>query len=87
MKKLIEMLEDSVSLLEELVGFGRPDPKYSKKSSVSGKKYELTDEKIKFKGRTLYRIKALKSFGDIKAGLINILAYFFLTGRKILKRW
>ncbi|WP_375616758.1 hypothetical protein [Bartonella sp. AP58NXGY] len=33
------------------------------------KKYELTDEKIEFDGYlTLYRIRALKDFGDVKAG-------------------
>lgn len=35
---------------------------------MSDKKYELTDEKIKWEGRTLYRIRALKDFGYIKAG-------------------
>ena len=39
----------------------------SGKGSKSGK-YELTDETIKFSGKTLYRIKALKSFGKVKAG-------------------
>lgn len=32
------------------------------------KKYELTDECIDFNGHKLYRIKALRSFGDVKAG-------------------
>lgn len=32
------------------------------------KKFELTDEKIVWLNRTLYRIKALKDFGDVKAG-------------------
>lgn len=32
------------------------------------KKYELTDETIKIDGTTLYRIRALKDFGDVKAG-------------------
>ena len=31
-------------------------------------KYILTQESIQFGGRTLYRIKALKDFGDVKAG-------------------
>lgn len=31
-------------------------------------KYKLTDEKIKYYNRTLYRIQALKDFGDVKAG-------------------
>ena len=31
-------------------------------------KYELTDEKIERFGKTLYRIKALKSFGNVTAG-------------------
>jgi len=31
-------------------------------------KYKLTDEKIKYNGRMLYRIQALKDFGDVKAG-------------------
>lgn len=32
------------------------------------KKYKLTDETIEFKGRTLYRIEALRNFRDVKAG-------------------
>ena len=32
------------------------------------KKYELTSETRDFLGRTLYRIKALVSFGDVRAG-------------------
>ncbi|UNE53375.1 hypothetical protein [Bartonella machadoae] len=33
------------------------------------KKYELTDEEIEFDGYvTLYRIRALRDFGDVKAG-------------------
>ena len=32
------------------------------------KKYELTQETIQFKGKTLYRIRALRDFNDIKAG-------------------
>ena len=31
-------------------------------------KYKLTDEKIKHNDKTLYRIQALKDFGDVKAG-------------------
>ena len=30
------------------------------------KKYILTDETIQFNGKTLHRIQAIKSFGDIK---------------------
>ena len=32
------------------------------------KKYTLTKEEICFHGRTLYRIKTLKDFGDVKKG-------------------
>lgn len=32
------------------------------------KKYELTDETIEYKGRTLHRIRALRSFDDVKKG-------------------
>ena len=32
------------------------------------KKYKLTDETIGFEGKTLYRIEALKDFGEIKKG-------------------
>ena len=32
------------------------------------KKYELTEETKEFYGRTLYRIKALKDFGDVEVG-------------------
>ena len=35
---------------------------------MENKKYELTDETKKYNGSTLYRIKALKDFGNIKAG-------------------
>ena len=35
---------------------------------MENKKYELTDITMKFGGRTLYRIKALKDFSDVKAG-------------------
>ena len=31
-------------------------------------KYKLTEESIKFRLRTLYRIEALKDFGDVKKG-------------------
>jgi hypothetical protein len=31
-------------------------------------KYKLTDETIEHNGKTLYRIQALKDFGDVKAG-------------------
>lgn len=32
------------------------------------KKYELTDEEIEFNGHILYRIRALKDFGDVQEG-------------------
>ena len=32
------------------------------------KKYELTNEIIEFRGRKLYRIRAMVDFGDVKAG-------------------
>ncbi len=32
------------------------------------KKYELTDKTMEFEGHTLYRIRALKNFGKVKAG-------------------
>ena len=32
------------------------------------KKYKLTNESIKFNNRTLYRIEALKDFGDVEKG-------------------
>lgn len=35
------------------------------------KKFELTNETIEFNGRTLYRIRALKDFGCIKAGQLG----------------
>ncbi|NDK07840.1 hypothetical protein EOM39_01180 [Candidatus Gracilibacteria bacterium] len=31
-------------------------------------KYKLTDKNIKFRGKVLYRIQALKDFGDVKKG-------------------
>ena len=33
-----------------------------------GKKYKLTDETINVNGKTLYRIKSLKDFGNVKKG-------------------
>ena len=35
---------------------------------MTTRKYELTTEKTKHEGRTLYRIRALKNFSDVKAG-------------------
>ena len=32
------------------------------------RKYELTDETKQFGSSTLYRIRALRDFGDVKAG-------------------
>lgn len=36
------------------------------KENLSGKKYILTDETKVVNGHTLYRIKAIKSFGDVR---------------------
>ena len=35
---------------------------------MGSRKYELTNISMEFKGRTLYRIRALKDFSDVKAG-------------------
>ena len=35
---------------------------------MGNKKYELSDITMEFEGRTLYRIRALKNFSDVKAG-------------------
>ena len=35
---------------------------------MENKKYKLTDETIDIEGKTLYRIEALKNFGDVKNG-------------------
>ena len=35
---------------------------------MEDKKYNLTDETIEVEGKTLYRIEALKDFGEIKKG-------------------
>ena len=35
------------------------------------KKYEMTSITIEWQGRKLFRIKALKSFGNVKAGDIG----------------
>lgn len=43
-----------------------PVPSSEKDTKVG--KYELTDERIKVNGKTLYRIKALKNFGKVRAG-------------------
>ena len=37
---------------------------------MENKKYELTDITMKFGGRTLYRIKALKDFSDVKNSFV-----------------
>ena len=36
--------------------------------SYMEKKYKLTDETIEVNGKTLYRIKALKDFSNVKRG-------------------
>jgi carbonic anhydrase/acetyltransferase-like protein (isoleucine patch superfamily) len=41
---------------------------YKKEIVVVNKKYELTGETIRVRGDTLYRIKALRDFGNVKAG-------------------
>ena len=38
---------------------------------MSQKKYRLTDEKIEYSGRTLFRIEALVDFGSIKKGALG----------------
>ena len=35
---------------------------------MENKKYKLTGESIAVEGKTLYRIEALKDFGEIKKG-------------------
>ena len=35
---------------------------------MGSRKYELTNISMEFGGRTLYRIRALKDFSDVKAG-------------------
>ena len=35
---------------------------------MENRKYELTDITMTYKGRTLYRIRALKDFSDVKKG-------------------
>ena len=35
---------------------------------MANKKFELTSETIHFFGKTLFRIKALVDFGDVKSG-------------------
>ncbi|WP_375616765.1 hypothetical protein [Bartonella sp. AP58NXGY] len=37
-------------------------------TKITEKKYELTDETIEVAGKTLYRIRALKDFRNIKKG-------------------
>ena len=50
------------------VGSYRPSVPVPSGGKNKAGKYELTDERVKFNGKTLYRIKALKSFGRVKAG-------------------
>ena len=42
--------------------------KNEKNKRMENKKYKLTDETMNLLGRTLYRIEALKDFGDVKKG-------------------
>ena len=35
---------------------------------MNNRKYELTDVTMKFEGRTLYRIRALRNFSDVDTG-------------------
>ena len=42
--------------------------KNEKNKRMENKKYKLTDETTNLLGRTLYRIEALKDFGDVKEG-------------------
>ena len=46
---------------------GKPHPPINF-GTVHQPKYELTDETIEVKGRTLYRIRALRYFSDVKKG-------------------
>ena len=39
-----------------------------KDSEVKHKKYEFTNKTIKIAGHTLHRIRAVRDFGDVKAG-------------------
>ena len=43
------------------------------------KKYKLTEETINVDGRTLYRIKALKDFNDVKKGIREVLLRVKIT--------
>lgn len=48
-------------------------------------KYELLKNNfIEYKGRKLYRIRALKSFSDIKCGDIG---GYVENGKKIITKW
>lgn len=47
---------------------------------IDNKKYELTDDSIRWSGATLYRIRALKSFGDVSKGDLG----GFIEGEKNL---
>ena len=38
---------------------------------MTTKKYELTEETLEWKGHILHRIKALRDFGNIKAGQLG----------------
>lgn len=38
---------------------------------MKDKKYELTDNTIEYDGKTLYQIKALKNFGNVKTGYLG----------------
>ena len=66
--KVIETHKDSKYAKEYLSAIEMAKSKFLKKSNDMKKKYELTNETIEIDGHMLYRIKALKNFGDVKKG-------------------
>ena len=51
---------------------------------MKDKKYVLTDETIEFYGTILYRIKAMKDFGDVKKGDLGGLKMKTICHKKVI---
>lgn len=63
-------ITDGVDISDVKVMRGTVNPDVFARLSIQkvGDKYALTNDTLEYEGRTLRRIKALKSFGDVRAG-------------------
>jgi phage related protein len=66
-------ITDGVDISDAKVMQGTVNPDVLVRLSVEriGDKYALTNDTLEYEGHTLRRIKALKSFGDVRAGEIG----------------